>query len=90
MKGLYKFYEDFGRMGDMSGIFVADSKDVEKAIGKTVVYDEPLGKHSEILITVRTEILELITTDRKAIEVVEEYGLEQGYDIVWDALNLDE
>ncbi len=90
MKGLYKFYEDFGRMGDMEGLFVADSKDVEKAIGKIVFYDEPLGKHSEILITVRTEILELITTDSKVIKIVEEYNLEQGYDIIWDALNLDE
>jgi hypothetical protein len=35
-------------MGEVTGLFVADEKDVEKAIGSSVYFGEILGKHSEI------------------------------------------
>lgn len=48
MKKLYKFYWDCGRQGDVEGIFIADEKEIERAIGNEVYFGEILGKHSEI------------------------------------------
>jgi len=45
---LYKFFWDCGRMGEVEGIFVAEQKDIDRAIGKQVYFGEILGKHSEI------------------------------------------
>lgn len=48
MKGIYEFYWDCGRSGELSGIFVADSLDVGRAIGSNIYLGEVLGKHSDI------------------------------------------
>lgn len=48
MKKIYRFYWDCGRMGELAGIFVADSAEVEALIGKHIYFGEVLGKHSEI------------------------------------------
>ncbi len=45
---LYKMIWDAGRMGCLTGVFVADPKDVAEAIGKEIYFGEVLGKHSEI------------------------------------------
>lgn len=48
MLKLYKFYWDYGRMGGVHGLFVADEKTVKNAVGQEVDFGEILGKHSEI------------------------------------------
>jgi hypothetical protein len=48
MKKIYAFHWDCGRMGDLDGIFVAESVDVDALIGKNIYFGEVLGKHSEI------------------------------------------
>ena len=45
---LYEFRWDCSRMGRLLGLFVAEEKEVEDAIGKQVYFGEVLGKHSEI------------------------------------------
>lgn len=62
MKRIYGFYWDCGRMGSVQSLFVADSEQVAKCIGKRVYFGEILGKHSEIYgrlketdLTVKTE-----------------------------------
>ena len=47
MKGIYRFSWNCGRNGTLDSIFVAESEDVEKAVGKLV--SEKLGKgYSEV------------------------------------------
>lgn len=40
MKKLYKFRFDCGRMGELSGLFVADEEDINNVIGETVYFGE--------------------------------------------------
>jgi hypothetical protein len=36
MKGIYRFKYDYGRMGELSGIFVADSEHIKQLVGSYV------------------------------------------------------
>ena len=44
MKKLYSFELDWGRMGSLEGLFIAEEKDVKDIIGKNVQFGEVLGK----------------------------------------------
>lgn len=81
MIAIYKFHIDCGRMGDLDGVFSADSEDVQKLIdsGKEVYFGEVLGKHSEVIKVIKAEHLEQITTDAKFIELFDTYGLSNGF-----------
>jgi len=48
MKKMYRFMWDCGRMGNVEGLFFAEGKDVEEAIGLELYFGEILGKHSEV------------------------------------------
>jgi hypothetical protein len=83
MKGIYKFYWDYGRQGEVKGTFIATKEEVANIIGKEVYFGEILGKHSEIYNTVDEEDIELITDDQAIIEVTEKIGiLPTGYNPV--------
>ena len=45
---LYKFKWDCGRAGTVEGLFFADDRFVDKALGNEVFFGEILGKHSEV------------------------------------------
>lgn len=77
--GVYKFEWDCGRMGELSGIFVADSEDVKNAIGKRVYFGEVLGKHSDIYGTIEEGEIFLLTEDPEAIKIFEQYAFATGY-----------
>lgn len=79
MEGLYKFYEDCGRMGYLEGIFVEDSEKINNLLGQSVYFGEVLGKHSEIIVDINSKNIELITTDPNVLRVVKDYDLESGY-----------
>ena len=53
MKKLYEFYWDFGRMGEVTGMIIAEEEDVASAIGKQIYFGEILGKpvHSALKFT---------------------------------------
>ena len=80
MKGIYKFYVDCGRMGDLSGVFVADSEIVEKAIakGKSVYFHDVLGKHSEIEVDLSESNITLASDDPSVVAIVSELDLCNG------------
>lgn len=78
-KGLYKFNFDCGRMGELNGIFIADSKDVESVIGKEVYFGEVLGKHSEIYGTIDEGEIKLITDDPEVVSLMEENNISTGF-----------
>lgn len=81
MKGLYKFHWDCGRSGDVEGVFIADSADVSYMIDNNVdvYFGEILGKHSEVYGKIEPEEITFITSDENVINIVEQYGLESGY-----------
>ena len=67
MKAIYEFYWDCGRQGDVSGTFIANKEDVEKAIGSEVYFGEILGKHSEIHGTLDEDDLVIKSEDQDFI-----------------------
>ncbi len=45
---LVEYHADFGRMGDLQGLFVCTEDELKAAMGESVYWGEVLGKHSEI------------------------------------------
>ena len=78
-KLLYKFHRDCGRMGDLSGVFIATVNEVFKALGKEVYFGSVLGKHSEIHGPLEEGDLEKLCVPDVVIEAFEEYNLCTGY-----------
>lgn len=78
-KGLYKFYWDCGRQGDLDGLFVATQEEVDNIIGKEVNFGEALGKHSEVYGTVDKDDITLITNSEEVIKIFEEHNISCGY-----------
>ena len=72
MKKLYKFYADCGRMGDIEGLFIADSKVVEAAIGEYMYFGEILGKHSEVYGDLAADEISVKSSDQKFIKQLED------------------
>lgn len=72
MKGIYEFYRDYGRSGDLEGTFIADSADVAKVVGKYIYFGEVLGKHSEVAFTIQPDDIWLKTNDQAFIATFEE------------------
>lgn len=69
-KGIYRYAQEFGRIGMLEGLFVADSADVQKAMGKSTYLGEALGKHSEVYANITPETVELVTENSEFIELM--------------------
>ena len=49
---LWKFSEDYGRYGEVEGLFIATKEDIDKfLVGKDINFGEILGKHSNVSIS---------------------------------------
>lgn len=79
MKGIYSFYCDCGRSGSLEGVFVADSEDVAKIVGKDIYFGEVLGKHSDIQVRIDEGDIVLKSDDLKFVEMFEGVELSTGY-----------
>lgn len=79
MRKIYKFEADFGRMGDLEGVFVSTDEALQELYGKQIYFGEVLGKHSEVFLTLKPDHITEVTDDEKFIELFEKYGLENGY-----------
>jgi hypothetical protein len=75
MLGLYKFYWDCGRMGNLSGIFIHNKDTVHTIYGKHIGFGDVLGKHSNIHGTVEESDITLLTDDQDFINKAIEVGL---------------
>ena len=71
---VYKWECYFGRGGDLEGLFVAKEKHVEAALGKTALFHEALGKHSQPQTTLIAEQFKALSDDPKVIEFVREHA----------------
>lgn len=80
MKKLYRFQADFGRHGDLTGLFTCDAQLMTEAMGKRVYFGEALGKHSEVWLDELTaEHVTELTEDPDFIRRFEEYKCASGY-----------
>lgn len=81
MKGLYKLHFDCGRSGELNGLFIADIDEMKKLVQNAteVYFGEVLGKHSEVMGPIEECDYTFITADENVIEIVEQYGLENGF-----------
>lgn len=66
-KGIYKFYWDIGRRGEVESTFIATAEDVEQIQGKHIYFGEILGKHSEVYGDIDQGDITLITDDQEFI-----------------------
>lgn len=79
-KKLYRFNYDGGRMGSLSGLFVADEEtEIRPAIGKRAHFGEVLGKHSEVYFDLKQKHMAALTDDSAFVSKFEEYGCESGF-----------
>lgn len=78
MRGLYKYKEYYGVMGELYGLFFADSDEIEQAKNKEIYMGEMLGKHSEIFATLDDTTLTLVTDDPDEVRKLEELGITGG------------
>jgi hypothetical protein len=81
MKAVFKMTRDFGRMGEIEGVFIAEKEHVDLLCqgGIVVYFGEILGKHSEIYCNFEPKHIQLISEDQKVIDVIMEHGLSSGY-----------
>lgn len=80
-KAVFKFNADFGRQGDLTGLFIATKEQVETLIesGIEVYFGEVLGKHSEIYGSIEQKEISLVSDNPEVIKVIEDFDLTSGY-----------
>ena len=63
MKAVYRLNVDYGRMGNITGVFVEKKSLVDMLInyGVGVYFGEILGKHSEVIVMIEENMIEIIT-----------------------------
>ncbi len=71
--GLYKFYWDCGRSGNLESVFIADAEDVHGLIGKRLYFGEVLGKHSEVEGTCEAGDITLLSADERVVKVFRDH-----------------
>jgi hypothetical protein len=76
-KGIYKFEIDC-YYSEISGLFISTSKEVKKAMGKTLHLGEVAGKHSDVEVDLDSGCIKLVSEKEDAVVMFEELGLEIG------------
>ena len=77
-KSIYKFEVYYGRMGSLQGTFTAEPEDIAFALGKTVYFDEPFGKHSSAQPTLAADQFTLVSSDPAEVATFERLDLSSG------------
>lgn len=69
VKLLVKFYQDFGRSGELEGLFVVNKDQYDRAIADqpSAYFGEALGKHSEVECVLSEENLTIQDADQPFI-----------------------
>jgi hypothetical protein len=92
-KGVYRLNFNCGRMGELTGVFIATDQQVNKLISSkiAVYFGEVLGKHSEVFGKIDTNNISLISDIPDVVKVVREHKLVSGYNpFHYTAINVDE
>lgn len=72
--GVWTWSLSFGRMGDLSGTFVARPSEVERCFGQTAYFGEVLGKHSSISGKLEAGDFELVSQAPEMVKFVSTHG----------------
>lgn len=75
---IYKFIYSIGRMGTLSGLFVADKRVIKALIGKNIYFGEILGKHSEIDIDLSDDDIVFVSDKPEIVKLFQDLDLEIG------------
>lgn len=67
MLAIYKMYINFGRMGELDGVFVAESSEIDDAIGQEIQFGEVLGKYSDVSVILELEHVTMVNNDPKFV-----------------------
>jgi hypothetical protein len=67
---LWEFYYNYGRIGSVSGLFVASEEEIESSIGEYVRFGEILGKYSDVSLTLDKSNLTKVNLDSETVEKV--------------------
>ena len=70
-KVLVKFEADFGRNGNLSGMFICDINELINAYGRKVEFGDVLGKHSNLVFELEYPMF-TVCADKELIEKLEE------------------
>lgn len=81
MEAVFKMYLDYGRMGDLEGVFIADKQAVEDLINsdQTIWFGEVLGKHSEVDCQASELDIQMISDDPAVVKIFRDNNIEIGY-----------
>lgn len=89
-RALYKFEYHTGRSGSLEGIFILSNEDYERSKGLSAWYDDVLGKHSEITLTLGDgTFFTRITDDPEILAVFETFNLATGFN-PYEECDIDE
>ena len=72
MMNLYKFYAYCGRMGSLHGLFISTPEKVEEAKGSILYFGEVLGKHSDIVVELHDDKIDLISDNQEKVAWLKE------------------
>lgn len=78
-KILYRFFAEAERMGELEGLFVSTSKEIDNAVGKTAYFGEALGKHSDIKVELEASNFQALSDDQDFIAKFEDTVGGSGY-----------
>ena len=70
MKVLAKFYWNFGRSGNIDGLFIANKSEIEAAYGRHVYLGEVLSKYSEVYGNIVEGDITIVSEDPVVVEVL--------------------
>ena len=80
MKAIWKLDLDYGRDGDLQGIFVAEKEDLDAIDGKTLYFGDALGRHSNVTkVCNLSKDIKKVTDNAEAVAMFEKYDMEIGY-----------
>lgn len=93
MKAVFKLHYDCGRMGELTGLFVAEKEQIKWLIDSNleVYFGEVLGKHSEIYGPLEEGDISIVTEEKSAIDLILDHDLSNGFNpLDYRLLNVEE
>jgi hypothetical protein len=80
---LVRFCQDYGRMGDVEGLFITTEDKMKQIMGTEVYFGEILGKHSSVSVTIDEEVIEIMSEKQDFInEMLDELGGRDIFELV--------
>ena len=70
-KILVKFYSDWGRIGELEGLFICEKKDLASIMGKNIYFGEAFGIHSDVEEVMEESMFKEFNVDNETLDVLE-------------------